>query len=137
VCSIAAIGAAPLIDPRYLSDPRDLEAMVGGAERLCAIAAAPALAAICNEVSPGTTVRGRAALAQSIQETGGNYYHVSGTCRMGRSSADSVTDSRLRAHELKGLRVADASVIPTLVNGNTNAPVIMIAERAAEWMAGR
>jgi choline dehydrogenase-like flavoprotein len=75
-------------------------------------------------------------LAQSIKETGGNYYHVSGTCRMGRSIADSVTDSRLRVHELKGLRVADASVMPTLVNGNTNAPVIMIAERAAEWMAG-
>lgn len=132
----AAIGAAPLIDPHYLSDPRDLEAMVGGVERLRAIAAAPALAAICNEISPGPTVRGRAALARSIQETGGNYYHVSGTCRMGRSSADSVTDSRLRVHELKGLRVADASVMPTLVNGNTNAPVIMIAERAAEWMAG-
>jgi choline dehydrogenase len=132
----AESGDAPVIDPRYLSDPRDLQAMVGGAERLRAIAAAPALAAICNEVSPGSNVRGRAALAQSIKETGGNYYHVAGTCRMGRSIADSVTDSRLRVHELKGLRVADASVMPTLVNGNTNAPVIMIAERAAEWMAG-
>ncbi|HEY3654403.1 MAG TPA: GMC family oxidoreductase N-terminal domain-containing protein [Steroidobacteraceae bacterium] len=131
----AEADAAPVIDPCYLSDPRDLEALVGGAERLRAVAAAPAIAALCNEVSPGIAVRGRAALAQSIRETGGNYYHVSGTCRMGCSIADSVTDSRLRVHGLKGLRVADASVMPTLVNGNTNAPVIMIAERAAEWMA--
>jgi choline dehydrogenase-like flavoprotein len=126
---------APVIDPRYLDDPRDMEVTVRAAERLRAVAAAPSLASVTvKEILPGSEVRTPADWAKDISANAGNHYHVSGTCRMGRSIADSVTDPRLRVHGLRGLRVADAGVMPLLMNGNTNAAVMMIAERAAEAM---
>jgi choline dehydrogenase len=127
---------APVIDPRYLDDPRDLEITVRAAERLRAVAAAPSLAKVSSkELLPGPGVRTPAEWAKDISANAGNHYHVCGTCRMGRSMADSVTDSRLRVHGLKGLRVADAGVMPLLMNGNTGAAVVMIADRAADFMS--
>jgi choline dehydrogenase len=101
------------------------------------LAAQPALAqAISGELLPGAAV-GDAdeALRESVRDLATNQFHVAGTCRMGASAASSVVDARLRVHGVAGLRVADASVFPTLMNGNTNAPVMMIAERAAEFVA--
>jgi choline dehydrogenase len=126
---------APAIDPQYLADPADLEATVLAAERMREVASAPSLAAItARETFPGPSVKTRQDWATHIAATAFNHYHVCGTCRMGRAVEDSVTDAHLRVHGFKGLRVADAAVMPLLMNGNTNAAVIMLAERAAEAM---
>lgn len=128
--------AAPMIDPRYLDDPRDMQVTVRAAERLRAVAAAPSLAAVTEkEILPGPRVRTRTDWEKDIRINAGNHYHVSGTCRMGRALAESVTDNKLRVHGLNGLRIADAGIMPLLMNGNTNAAVMMIAERAAEAMS--
>lgn len=127
--------AAPVIDPRYLSDPRDLGALASGAERLREIANVPALSKLIDAlIVPGPQVRSRQALADDIRRHADNYYHVSGTCRMAPTAAEGVTDPELRVHGIAGLRVADAAIMPSLVNGNTNATVMMIAERAAAMM---
>jgi choline dehydrogenase len=127
----------PVIDPRYLSDARDLDALAAGAERMRAIAEAPAMSGLIDAlIVPGPEVRGRAALADDIRRNADNYFHVAGTCRMAASAIDGVTDPELRVHGIAGLRVADASIMPALLNGNTNAAVMMIAERAAAMMRG-
>ena len=128
--------ASPHIDPGYFSDERDLQATVAAAERMRAVAHAPSLARWTEEeLFPGAEVRSRADWIGHIRANAGNHYHVSGTCRMGRTIEDSVTDPRLCVHGINGLRVADASIMPVLMNGNTNAAVAMIAERAAGLMA--
>jgi len=128
---------APVIEPRYLSEPSDLEALVLGGERLREIAAQPGLAGVISrEILPGPTVVSRDDLKADLRRRAGNHFHVAGTCRMGPSGDVSVVDPQLRVHGLPGLRVADASVIPKLVNGNTSAPVMMIAERAAAFIGG-
>jgi choline dehydrogenase len=127
----------PLVDPRYLSEPDDLERLVMGVERLREIAAQPALAkVISREIRPGPEATTRAAIAESVRRFASNHFHVVGACRMGPDPATSVVDAQLRVHGLSGLRVADASIMPQLVNGNTNAPAIMIAERAAAFVSG-
>ncbi len=126
--------AAPAIDPAMLCDPRDLRATADAVERMRDLAGAPALAGrIENERSPGPAIRRGAALDDWVRAAARPYFHPAGTCRMGRSVAESVTDSELRVHGLAGLRVADAGVMPRLVNGNLAAPVLMIAERAAAF----
>ncbi|HEY3696811.1 GMC family oxidoreductase [Phenylobacterium sp.] len=128
---------APVIEPRYLSEPSDLEALVSGTERLRDIAARPALAeVISREIRPGPEARTRAEIAASIRRLASNHFHVAGTCRMGPDGASSVVDPQLRVHGLPGLRVADASIMPELVNGNLGAPVMMIAEKAAAMIGG-
>jgi choline dehydrogenase len=127
---------APRIDPGYFSDERDLHATVAAAQRMRAVAHAPSLARWTDqELFPGAAVTSRADWIRHVRANAGNHYHVSGTCRMGRTIEDSVTDPRLRVHGINGLRVADASVMPVLMNGNTNAAVAMIAERAAGLIA--
>jgi choline dehydrogenase len=127
---------APVIEPRYLSEPADLEVLVRGVQRLREITAQPALASvISDEIGPAAEARTPAEIAQAIRRYATNFFHVAGTCRMGPEPAASVVDLRLRVHGVEGLRVADAGVMPTLVNGNLNAPVMMIAERAAAWVA--
>jgi choline dehydrogenase len=127
----------PVIEPRYLSEPSDLEALVDGVERMRHVTSQPALAeVISKELRPGPEATDRAGIRTYIRRFASNHSHVAGTCRMGRSFEDSVVDPQLRVHGLVGLRVADASVIPRLVNGNTNAPVMMIAEKAAAMMLG-
>ena len=123
---------APAIDAGYLTDERDLAALVTGMERARDIASVGPLAGVlAEEWSPGGAVRSREALAAKARETLESLYHPVGSCRMGTDDA-AVVDPQLRVHGIDGLRVVDASVMPTLVRGNTNAPTIMIAERASD-----
>jgi choline dehydrogenase len=130
---------APAIDAGYLTDSRDLDALVSGMEKAREIAAAGPLAhVLAEEWSPGGTVHGRDALRTSAKDTLESLYHPVSSCRMGAADDDSaVVDPQLRVRGIAGLRIADASVMPTLVRGNTNAPTIMIGERAADLIAGR
>ena len=124
--------AHPLIDPAYLSAPADLEVLLAGIEITRRIAEAPALAAYSGpEYWPGDEIRDRNALVAKIRDWAETIYHPVGTCRMGADPA-SVVDPRLRVRSVEGLRVIDASVMPTLISGNTNAPTIMIAEKASD-----
>ncbi|RZU32547.1 GMC family oxidoreductase [Blastococcus saxobsidens] len=128
---------APAIDAGYLTDSRDVDALVCGVEKSREIASAGPLASVlAEEWSPGGTVHGSEALRQSVRDTLESLYHPVSSCRMGTDD-QSVVDPQLRVHGIEGLRVVDASVMPTLVRGNTNAPTIMIAERAADLILGR
>ena len=124
--------ARPLIDPGLLADGRDLDRLEAGVRLVRQAAASAGLAALTRaEVWPGPDVRSRAGLRHYIRRGVGSYYHPAGTCRMGRDAA-AVVDPDLRVHGLAGLRVADASVMPTIPNAHPNATVLAIAERAAE-----
>lgn len=128
---------APIIDPRYLSAPGDLEHLVAGARLAREIAATAPLAALLGaEIWPGAEHESADALREYVRINCGTVYHPVGTCRMG-IGPDAVVDPELRVHGLRGLRVADASIMPRLIGGNTNAPVIMIAEKAADLIFGR
>ncbi|MFI0484975.1 GMC family oxidoreductase [Actinomadura sp. 9N215] len=125
--------AAPLIDPRVLSDDADLAAL-GAAVRLCQqIVDAPGLrdAWGARELYPGTLAESTADLHAYVRRSVVTYHHQAGTCKMGVDDS-AVVDPELRVHGVAGLRVADASVMPAVPTGNTNAPAIMIAERAAD-----
>lgn len=129
--------APPLIDPNYLAEWTDLERTVSGMEVCRSIMRQPAMARLIRrEYAPGPDIRTADQLAQyarSVVDTG---YHLVGTCRMG-VDADAVVTPDLRVRGIGGLRVCDSSVMPTLVSGNTNATAIMIAEKAADLIAGR
>jgi choline dehydrogenase len=131
----------PLIDPGYLSDGegRDLARLLRGVKIAREFAAAKPMAAICDgELEPGPHARGDADLLLYIQNTVATLYHPVGTCSMGGPTRTaSVVDPELRVRGVQSLRVVDASVMPTVPRGNTNAPVIAIAERAADIIAGR
>ena len=128
--------AAPLIDPQFLSDPRDLELLVKGAQLQRRIMEAPALAPVRGKMLYPVAAGDTAALIADIRRRADTQYHPAGTCKMGpRHDPQAVVDQRLRVHGLAGLRVVDASIMPTLITGNTNAPTIMIAEKAAVMIA--
>jgi choline dehydrogenase len=134
----------PLIDPDYLSDVRDLNALVVGVRMARDYGTAAPLAKICaEELTPGDGIHTDHEMRDFIRSTVVTAYHPAGTCAMGgdvarsASGYDSVVDPQLRVRGLKGLRIVDASVMPTLPRGNTNAPVIAIAERAADLIGGR
>jgi choline dehydrogenase len=128
---------APAIDAGYLTEERDTEALVCGIEKAREIASVGPLASVlAEEWSPGGTVRRPEDLRRTVRETLESLYHPVGSCRMGIGD-DAVVDPQLRVRGLEGLRVVDASVMPTLIRGNTNAPTFMIAERAADLIAGR
>jgi choline dehydrogenase-like flavoprotein len=128
---------APAIDAGYLTDERDLDALVCGVERAREIASSGPLAAVLvGEWSPGGTVHSREGLRRAVRDTLESLYHPVSSCRMGTDDG-AVVDPQLRVRGIDGLRVADASVMPTLVRGNTNAPTIMVAERAADLITGR
>jgi choline dehydrogenase len=127
----------PAIDAGYLTDDRDLDALVTGVEKAREIGSVGPLAAVlAEEWSPGGTVHGRDDLRRKVRDTLESLYHPVGSCRMGTDD-DAVVDAQLRVRGLDNLRVVDASVMPTLIRGNTNAPTIMIAERAADLITGR
>ena len=129
--------APPRIDPRYLSDPSDLPPLAAGLRRARAIYAQAAfLPYLGQEVFPGPDRQSDAELGEFIRAAAETEYHPVGTCRMG-SDAQAVVDAELKVHGVEGLRVVDASIMPTLVSGNTNAPTIMIAEKAADMILGR
>jgi len=122
---------APLIRANYLATEGDRRTMVAGLELARRIAATAALAPyIASEYRPGPEVTDKAALLDYIRETGSTIFHPAGTCKMGDDPM-AVVDARLRVRGVSGLRVADASIMPTVVSGNTNAPAIMIGEKAA------
>ena len=128
--------APPAIDPRILSDERDMEAMLFAVKLARKIATADALAPYRGaEELPGPEVKSDDELRDYLRRFTITIYHPVGTCKMGAASDRSaVVDTRLRVHGLAGLRVADASMMPTIINANTNAPCIMIGERAADFI---
>lgn len=124
--------AAPAIDPAFLSDDRDLETMIKGARMTRDILQAPALEKYREKELFGTeTAQTDADWEQHIRARADTIYHPVGTCKMGVDDM-AVVDTQLRVRGIDGLRVVDASVMPTLISGNTNAPTIMIAEKAAD-----
>jgi len=126
--------AAPSIQPNYLSCESDRRATVALLRLIRQVASQPAMTdVIDSEQRPGPAVDDDAGLLDYARETGQTAWHTVGTCRMGRAG-ESVVDSRLRVHGVAGLRVADASVMPTIASSNTNAPAIMIGERAADML---
>ncbi len=123
--------ARPIITPNYLSDPNDLRVLLAGIRFTRQIFAAPAIAVhSVRETLPGPDVQADDELADNARRYGNTLYHPVGTCKMGEDPR-AVVDSRLRVRGLQGLRVIDASVMPTLTTGNTNAPTIMIGEKGA------
>jgi len=134
----------PLIDPAYLADRADLGALVAAIGMARQIAAARPLRKMTgSELEPGPDLRGDAELREFVRRAVTTIYHPVGTCAMtGRAQLDAgrvagVVDTELRVRGVEGLRVVDASVMPTVPRGNTNAPVIALAERAADLISGR
>jgi choline dehydrogenase len=127
----------PLIVPGYLSDEADLAAMREGVRLTRRIAAQTPLDAYRGaEIAPGPSVTTDEAIDHWIRDTSGTTFHPIGTCRMGADDA-SVVDETLKVRGIDGLRVVDASVMPTMIGGNTSVPTMMIAEKAAGLMLGR
>jgi choline dehydrogenase len=125
---------APTVEPRYLADERDGTRLVRGLEIARRIAAAPAFDRYRGaEYLPGRRADDPAALLGYIRRSLETLYHPAGTCKMATADdPEAVVDPELRVHGTEGLRVVDASIMPTLVNANTHAPTTMIAERAAD-----
>ncbi len=129
--------ASPLIDPNYLSEPEDYAPLVRALKLARRILAAPAFDRLkAHELFPGPAVADDEELRSYIRRTAGSVHHPVSTCRMG-VDAESVVDPQLRLRGIERLRVVDASVFPTLIGGNTNATVVMIAEKAADMILGK
>jgi choline dehydrogenase len=128
---------APSIRANYLADSRDMDVMLEGVKLSRALAATKAFSNYRGaELHPGPQAKDEGALRAHIASFTETLYHPVGTCKMGQDSA-AVVDSELRVHGVEGLRVVDASIMPTVVGGNTNAPTIMIAEKAADLIKGK
>ena len=127
---------APAIAPNYLSTANDLDVAVAGLRYTREIMAAPALAPFNpTELKPGPEIQSEDDLKRAAGDLGTTIFHPVGTCKMGpRHDTNAVVDDELRVHGIKGLRVIDASIMPTITSGNTNAPTVMIAERGAEFI---
>jgi len=128
--------ADPLIQPNYLSNPEDIKTMVSAVKFGRRVLGAPTMALHSKrEVMPGNSVSSDSQIAEFIRENAETIYHPVGTCRMG-ADPESVVDPELKVRGVEGLRVVDASIMPSLVAGNTNAPTMMIAENAADILLG-
>ena len=127
---------APAIAPNYLSTQEDLDVAVAGLKFTREIMAAPALAAFNpRELKPGLQIASEEELQRAAGDLGTTIFHPVGTCKMGPAhDTTAVVDGELRVHGVQGLRVIDASIMPTITSGNTNAPTVMIAERGAEFI---
>ncbi len=124
----------PEMQPNYLASDLDRRTAVAAIKAARAIAAAPAMRSLVKrEVKPGPEANDDAALLEFCRNQGATIFHPSGTCKMG-SDVRAVLDARLRVRGVAGLRVVDASAMPALVSGNTNAPVVMMAEKAADMI---
>jgi choline dehydrogenase-like flavoprotein len=129
--------AAPLIDPNLLSAPEDLPPLINGMRLVRKIFASAAFARYrAHETAPGSAAASDAELAAYVRAQAYTVHHPVGTCRMGNDVA-AVVDPRLQVVGLENLRVADASVFPSIIGGNTNAAVVMIAEKACDLILGR
>jgi choline dehydrogenase len=125
----------PHIDPNYLASRNDLNVLIAGIRKAREIlAASPFRPYLGHERFPGASARSDAELEAFIRTSAETEYHPVGTCRMGNDPL-AVVDERLRVRGIACLRVADCSIMPTLVSGNTNAPAIMIGEKAAAMIA--
>ena len=129
-------GVAPAIAPNYLSTPEDRQIAADSLRLTRSIVAQPALAGFKpEEHKPGLQFQTDEELARLAGDIATTIFHPVGTCKMGRADdAMAVVDSHLRVRGVAGLRVIDASVMPTITSGNTNSPTLMIAERAAAWI---
>jgi choline dehydrogenase len=129
--------AHPLIDPNYLSAENDIRVLRAGLKISRDVVGQSAFDPFRGaEMMPGPEVRSDAEIDAFIRQNSETLYHPVGTCKMGHD-AEAVVDDQLRVHGVQGLRVVDASVMPRLVSGNTNAPTIMIAEKASDLILGR
>ena len=127
-------GQAPAIHPRYLTASADRDCMVAGMQLLRRVMGQPAIARyIDEELMPGAKVVSDAELLEFARQKGTTVFHPTSTCRMG-SDVTAVVDERLRVRGFTGLRVADASIMPTVVSGNTNAACVMIGEKASDMI---
>jgi choline dehydrogenase len=130
-------GRKPAVTYNMLSEQSELDEMIDAVERAREIAAsAPARAVLKSEITPGAHIRTREEIADWIRSSCQHTYHPSCTARIG-SPTDGVVDAELRVHGVERLRIADCSVMPTVIRGNTHAPTVMIAERCAELLRGR
>jgi choline dehydrogenase-like flavoprotein len=132
----ADASAPPLIDPKFYEAAEDLDAMVRGFRLTKRILQAPALAGVRGEDLVTQGVETDDQIRGVLRDRSDTVYHPVGTCKMG-VDADAVVDPELRVRGVEGLRVVDASIMPTLVGGNTNAPSIMIGEKAADLIRAR
>ncbi len=128
----------PVIDFNYLSEPDDTaDAAIAGVRWNLRILYAKAFDDIRGEeVAPGVTARSDAEIESFVRRTASTTWHPAGTCKMGNDDM-AVVDDQLRVRGVEGLRVVDASIMPTIVSGNTHAPTVMIAEKAADLIRGR
>ena len=132
--SAADPDAPPLIDPNYLSDPDDVQVAVDAIRLTRRIVQGAALQAFApEEYLPGEEVQSEEALRSAAGRIGTTIFHPAGTCRMG-NDALAVVDAQLKVRGVQGLRVADASIMPEIVSGNTCSPTVMIAEKAAQMI---
>jgi len=126
----------PVIDPNYLADPRDVDRMVTGLRRAREIGAGSPLQSVrARELFPGRHDQTDDALRKYLQRSASTYFHPVGTCKIGTDTM-SVVDPQLKVHGISQLRIADGSVMPSIVSGNTNAAILAIAERAAALLTG-
>ena len=124
--------AYPIIHPNYLATQSDIDDVLAGNRLLRELARTKPLAdIITEELIPGAAVEGDADLLADFRARADTVYHPTSTCMMGPDPTTSVVDARLRVHGIKGLRIIDASVFPTITSGNTNAPTVMVAEKGA------
>lgn len=128
---------APVIYANALAARSDVDVLIRGVEQVRLVASkAPLAEFISSELGPGPDAVSSAQLEEFVRRTATTGHHQSGTCKMGSDSM-AVVDDELRVHGLQGLRVVDASIMPKIVSGNINAPVIMIAEKASEFILGQ
>jgi choline dehydrogenase-like flavoprotein len=126
--------APPAIDPNFLGEDSDLETMVAGFKMTKRLLDAPALKALQTSDVVTEGVESDDDIRKVLRQNVDTVYHPVGTCKMGVNDSSAVVDPKLRVHGLEGLRIVDASIMPTLIGGNTNAPAIMIGEKAADMI---
>lgn len=126
------VAAPPVIEPNFLTEEEDVQAMVSGIRQIRRIMASEPIASrVVREVMPGPQAQSDADILEYLRQHGNSAHHASGTCKMG-SDPMAVVDARLRVHGLRRLRVIDASVMPHVTSGNTNAPTMMIGEKGSD-----